>query len=195
MGKYIDDLTEDLAGIDAAEVAKLFRAVHALTPQQVSGMMGWAQQHQDATVHAVAYWLHYGSQEQAKQWFERELAFADNTRDLTPELLGRLDDIMPDRPPTAEQYEAAAQMVACYRKTCNGEHNHYTFGPVQGPAEGPDDAPNPWGATVDAILPDPDKADPWANWRDPAIYRDRSPDYERGYTEGLNAGRREHFPF
>src|SRR6516165_237999 len=57
MGIHADLIDDDLDGIDPHEMSEHFRAVAALTKQQLSGMLGWAQQGQDRPVYEVAYAL------------------------------------------------------------------------------------------------------------------------------------------
>jgi len=57
MGVHSDLIAADLDGIDPQAIAAHLRAVAALTKQQLSGMLGWAQQEQDSAVYQLAYHL------------------------------------------------------------------------------------------------------------------------------------------
>ncbi len=59
MGIHADLVASDLDGINPDETARHLAAVALLSPQQLSGMLGWAQQNQQALVYNIAYALLY----------------------------------------------------------------------------------------------------------------------------------------
>jgi hypothetical protein len=154
--------TPGLGDANPDTLAEHINAVAGMTDGQLVEMLGRLQQAPgQESAYEVLHQLCIGrelfdaipEQESGRDWYERELEFAMNAHDLTPELSREVAAILtdPDRPNelgnlTDEQYRQAAQLLACRRNTCGHVH---TFDPVQGPAEGPDDAPNPWQKSDD----------------------------------------------